>query len=105
MQQDQFTQAILQQFPEGILLIKAGLMQQQDLMEAHEIAEAANSSMDQVVVNSGFVTEKILRNAKTARQFIQQDLMVESLAVDGLREAAKRNLDLEAALKYLGWGW
>ena len=74
-------------------------------MEALEISESVGSQIEQVVVNSGFVTEKILRNAKQARQFVQQDLMVEGLAVDGLREAARRDLDIESALKYLGWGW
>lgn len=87
------------------ILKKAGLLGDEDLQEAAEIAQSTHSSVDQILRNSAFVTPLQYENAQKARQFITMSISMEELVLTGLRIAFKKNVPLEQSLKTLGWSW
>lgn len=87
------------------LVKEARLLSAQELVEASEIAESLQQSVDQVLLNSGFLHEEIAKLCARALLFIEERNCAESLVVQGLMTAVRKRLSLEEGLRYYGWGW
>lgn len=87
------------------LLIKARLINQSDICEAMEIAESHNQPVDQVLSNTGILSEDLRHLCAKAANFIERGLVNEALAIEGLQVAHRKGLSFEGGLSYFGWGW
>lgn len=87
------------------LLLKAGLLQQQEICDAMEIAESLKKPLDQVLMTSGFMNSELSQNCHEAISYIDRGLITDQLVIEGLRIAHQKGLRLRDGLKYLGWGW
>lgn len=87
------------------LLVKAGLLQKEEVAMAGEIAQTTGHSLPQVLVRSGFLTQLQYSNLERAQDLMDRNVVGENLALEALRFSNPRDMPLEKGLKFLGWGW
>lgn len=87
------------------LIEAARLVSRQELDEAREIAQSLGQPLEQVLISSGFMTSKLLKNCREALFYIEQEKCTQELAICGLEMAWRKELSFESGLRYFGWGW
>lgn len=86
------------------LLHRAGILGNEQLCDAAEIAESINKSLDHVVASS-FLNEKQTELCASAMQYLERGILTEALAVDALAVANLKQISFAEGLKYFGFGW
>lgn len=87
----------------GDLLTGAGLLEQQELREAIQIAKHQSLPVGRVLIMSGYLTENQLQSTIQAQSLLKDGLIDLDLALQALRLLAAEALPLDAALDRLGF--
>lgn len=86
------------------LVNKAGIMGNEQICDAQEIADSLNKSIDQVIATS-FLSDTQAELCAQAVSYIERGIITEALAADGLMVAHAKGISFTEGLKYFGFGW
>lgn len=87
----------------GELLIGVGIMTTGDLTEAIQISKRMGVPIGRVLVMSGCVSETNLQRALEMQSLIKDGLVDVDTAIKALRDAFKKNCEIQEALKEYNW--
>lgn len=87
----------------GELLTRAGVLREQDLNEAIQIAQDTGQMIGKVLIMSGYITRGDLQNALDAQSLIRDNQLEITLAVLAIATCSREKLTLGQALDQLGW--
>lgn len=86
------------------LLHRAGILGNEQLCDAREIAESIQKSLDHVVASS-FLNDKQTELCANAMHYLERGIVTEALAADALAVANVKQISFTEGLKYFGFGW
>jgi len=87
----------------GELLIKAGILRQEDLSEAIQVAGETGLPVGRVLIMSGYLAEHELKSALQVQSLVKDGLIMEELAMKALVVVSEEGIALEQALRQVGW--
>lgn len=87
------------------IISAAMLMSKEELAEAQEIAVSLKQDLEQVLLNSAFLSPALLGLCREAIAYIDQEKLSEGLAVSALNMAWRKQISFREGLMYFGWGW
>src|SRR6185369_9530004 len=85
----------------GELLKEAGLISYEDLHEAEQVSRRLQQPFGRTLMMSGCVSQAMLQAALEAQEFIQQGLINNEIACQGLQLAKSAKLGFKEALERL----
>ena len=88
--------------PAGKLLTKIRVLSDADFVESAEIAAELRKPIEQVLVNSCYVTSLQLGNASRAHQYVEREILSERQALCVLYMACQKDIPFETALTLMG---
>ena len=86
----------------GELLVRAGMLSQEDLDDALDIAKDSRQLIGRVLVMSGFITDAQLQVALKAQEHLRSGQIGLDVALSTLRLANKSSISFDQALGRLG---
>jgi hypothetical protein len=86
----------------GELLVEAGMLSQDDLDDALEIAQDSRQLIGRVLVMSGFITDPQLQVALKAQEQMRTGQLEFDVAIKTIRLAHASNISFDQALSQLG---
>lgn len=87
----------------GELLTRAGILREQDLNEAIQIASDTGQMIGKVLIMSGYITKEDLQNAVEAQSLVRDCQLELSFAILTIATCAREKLTFTQALDQLGW--
>lgn len=87
----------------GDLLTQAELVSIGDLTDAVRVSQKTGLPVGRVLVSNGMVSEPELQAGLKAQSLLRENLVVASQALQALKMVRSNNVDLDQALKFLGW--
>jgi hypothetical protein len=87
----------------GDMLLDAGLLSEQDLHEAAQLAIEISLPLGKVLVMSGFIGEVLLQKVIQAQSMVKDQLITMSMARDAIKVVANEGIPLDVALVRLGF--
>ena len=87
----------------GDLLVAAELISREELHRLMPLARKAGLPIGRVLVESGVLTESLVRASVMAQSLLRDKLLHFQLAVTALKRASELDITYDTALKELGW--
>ncbi len=87
----------------GDLLTQADLVSVADLTDAVRVSQKTGLPVGRVLVANGMVSEPELQAGLKAQSLLRENLLVASQALQALKMVRSNGVDLDQALKFLGW--
>ncbi len=87
----------------GEMLIAVGLLSEDDLNDAAQLAVDLGLPLGKVLVMSGFLTDGQLQAAVQVQSMVKDQILGTEIAAQALKLVASRCLPLEQALREVGW--
>ena len=87
----------------GDLLVAAELISREELHRLMPLARQTGLPIGRILVQSGVLTESLVRASVMAQSLLRDKLLHFQLAVTALKRASELDITYDAALKELGW--
>lgn len=87
----------------GEMLTRAGVLREQDLDEACNIAEETGQMIGKVLIMSEYISKNDLQAAVEAQSLVRDGQLELELALVALSAACRNKMTLEQSLDQLGW--
>src|SRR5262245_57480973 len=87
----------------GELLVAAGVIRQEVLAEALQVAKKSSTPVGRVLMTIGELTERDLLAASEVQSMIRENLISSEFGIRALQVCIKGRLPLDEAFRRLGW--
>lgn len=87
----------------GELLVAAGIIRQEVLMEALQIAKKSNTPVGRVLMTIGELSERNLQIAIEVQSMIRDQLISPEFGIRALNQCARAQVPLDETFRRLGW--
>jgi len=87
----------------GELLVAAGIIRQEVLMEALQIAKKSSTPVGRVLMTIGELSERNLQIAIEVQSMVRDQLITPEFGIRALNQCARTHVPLEETFRRLGW--
>ncbi len=87
----------------GELLVAAGIIRQEVLMEALQIAKKSNTPVGRVLMTIGELSERNLQLGIEVQSMIREQLISPEFGIRALNQCARSSVSLDETFRRLGW--